>query len=102
MHAAEIDSFILKFKHLWRAGYDAHLNIDTHAGQAWVGLHVRLGQAQGPHHEDDHRNGNKAKNGPSRQRRRERRAESRKKDKDASVAEENKEVSGHLGLQYLH
>ena len=84
MHAKELDSFIFKFKHLWRSGYDAHLNINTHAGQAWVDLRVRLGHAEGPHHV------NKAKNGPSRQRRRERRAESRNQSNDASVEESAK------------
>ena len=38
----EIDFFVKKFKQLWRAGYGAHLDIDAHAGQAWVGLRVRL------------------------------------------------------------
>ena len=36
----------MKFKTLWKSGYDAHLDIDSHAGQAWVGLRLRLGQAQ--------------------------------------------------------
>ena len=49
--------------------------------------------AQEPHHGNYYRNVSKAKNGPSRQRRRERRAESRKQDKDASVVKANKEVS---------
>ena len=48
--------------------------------------------AQEPHHGNYYRNVSKAKNGPSRQRRRERRAESRKHGKDTSV-EEKEEVS---------
>lgn len=43
MAVQEIDSFIKKFKDLWKCGFDAHLDVDTHAGQAWVGLRVGLG-----------------------------------------------------------
>ena len=82
MHAAELDSFIFKFKHLWRAGCDAHLDINTHAGQAWVGLH-----AQRPHHQNLYTNVNKARNGFSRQRRRERRAAQRKQAEEATTNE---------------
>ena len=45
MHGTEVYSFISKFHQLWKAGVTAHLNLDTHAGQAWVGLRVQLGQA---------------------------------------------------------
>ena len=51
MHLTELQSFISKFHHLWEAGYTAHLNLDTHAGQAWVGLRVQLGQVPGPGHQ---------------------------------------------------
>ena len=65
----EFDNFILKFKNLWKSGYDAHLEVDTHAGQAWVGLCLCLGDAPDPF---------KYKRvSPSRHRRRERRAEAR-------------------------
>ena len=87
MYDAELDSFLLKFRQLWRAGYDAHLNVNSHAGQAWVGLHVRLGHAQGPLNQDHVKNVNKARNGPSRQRRRERRADARKQAGEASKKE---------------
>ena len=40
MSVSEIDSFVKKFKNLWKAGYSAHLDLDTHSGQAWVGLRV--------------------------------------------------------------
>ena len=43
MAEQEIDSFIRKFKDLWKCGFDAHLDVDTHAGQAWVVLRVGLG-----------------------------------------------------------
>ena len=43
MVAREFDSFIQKFHQLWSAGFSAHLDLDTHAGVAWVGLRVQLG-----------------------------------------------------------
>ena len=45
---AELDFFIPKFKQLWKLGLGAHLDVDSHAGQAWVGLRVRLGHPPGP------------------------------------------------------
>ena len=48
MVVKEIDSFIQKFHQLWSAGVSAHLDLDTHAGEAWVGLRVQLGH--GPAH----------------------------------------------------
>ena len=47
MNKKELQSFIFKFHQLWEAGLTAHLDLDTHAGQAWVGLRVQLGQAHG-------------------------------------------------------
>jgi hypothetical protein len=73
----ELDTFIKKFKDLWKSGIGAHLDIDTHAGEAWVGLRVRLGHAPGPPHYQVQVQ-ERARNGPSRQRRRERRAQERK------------------------
>ena len=77
MTGSELDSFIFKFKQLWYSGLDAHLDVDTHAGQAWVGLRVGLGHAPGPllHHQHPH---TAKKESPSRQRRRARRAAYRK------------------------
>ena len=66
----ELNSFILKFKHLWRSGQDAHLDMECHAGQAWVGIRVQLGQEAGLQIP-------KSRNTPSRQRRRARRAAAR-------------------------
>ena len=45
----ELQSFITKFHQLCKAGATAHLDLDTHAGQAWVGLRVQLGQPGQPH-----------------------------------------------------
>ena len=56
MNMTELQTFIFKFHQLWEAGVTAHLNLDTHAGQAWVGLRVQLGQAPGPGHEQRPRN----------------------------------------------
>ena len=39
----ELDSFFIKFKQLWRDGLDAHLDLETHAGNACVGLILNLG-----------------------------------------------------------
>ena len=43
MQVNELDSFVQKFNQLWKAGFTAHLDLDTHAGNAWVGLRVQLG-----------------------------------------------------------
>ena len=45
MYMTEVDTFIKKFKHLWQSGLHAHLDLETHGGQAWVGLCVHLGHA---------------------------------------------------------
>ena len=42
MDDSELNKFVLKFRNLWKAGHDAHLDIDSHAGQAWVGLKAWL------------------------------------------------------------
>ena len=51
MVGKEIDNFNLKFSNRWTNGFDAHLDIDTHAGQAWVDLCVGLGGSPDLHHE---------------------------------------------------
>ena len=91
----KLDTFVKKFHQLWSDGVTAHLDLDTHAGDAWVGLRVRLGQVPGPllrqvhPHQDVPR-----KESPSRQRRRARRAVAREAnvdratDKDAEEANE--------------
>ena len=78
MEPSELGSFISKFKQLWKSGLDVKLNIEANAGQAWASLHVRLGQAPGPPFQDlIQPPPKKPRNGPSRQRRRERRAAER-------------------------
>ena len=68
----ELQSFIYKFHQLWSAGQSAHLDLDTHAGGAWVGLRVHLGHGHGPSNFQPQN-----KDSPSRQRRRVRRAAAR-------------------------
>ena len=74
MVVTELDSFVQKFHQLWKAGLNAHLDLDTHAGIAWVGLCVQLGHVPGPLH---HQAPQKNQDSPSRQRRRDRRAAAR-------------------------
>ena len=81
MNYSELDTFIQKFKHLWHSGVNCHLDVHTHAGQAWASLHVQLGHAPGPlHHQlpPHFPPSSRSKNSPSRQRRRARRAAERK------------------------
>ena len=65
----EIDSFVLKFRHLWSCGLDAHLDLESNAGSAWIGLKLKLGE----HPPEEFQ---KKRLSPSRIRRRERRATS--------------------------
>ena len=77
----ELDNFIRKFKLLRQSGYDAHLDVDSHAGQAWIGLRVNLGNHPDIQKtKDEYGQPRQRNNGPSRQRRRERHDESRNKD----------------------
>ena len=43
MAADELNSFVFKFKNLWRNGQEATLNVKSKAGNAWVELSVGLG-----------------------------------------------------------
>ena len=92
MPYSELDSFILKFKHLWHSGVNCHLDVHSHAGQAWANLNVQLGHAPGPlHHQlpPHFPTSPRSKNTPSRQRRRARRAAQRKE----KAEEASKEVT---------
>ena len=97
MAATELDSFICKFNQLWHAGLTAHLDLDTHAGSTWVGLHVQFGHvALGPSHQhqqpDQHHSSHKV--GLSRQRRRARRSAAR--EKMSTTAAAGKAVEGSV------
>ena len=89
----ELDTFVKKFHQLWKDGVTAHLDLDTHAGDAWVGLRVRLGQGPGPLHRQvpPFRQEVPKKESPSRQRRRARRAAARRTNETEAV-EANKVV----------
>ena len=69
MYVNEVNSFLCKFNELLRAGYDAHLDLNAHAGNSWIGLRVNLGKQ--PYHPQPFR---KKRLSPSQLRRRERRA----------------------------
>ena len=91
MFVTELDTFVEKFKSLWRKGLEAHLDVDTQAGHAWVGLRVQLGHEPGPPlHDYPPCQERKQKQSPSRQRRRERRAVERK---TAEEAKRNEHVN---------
>ena len=66
MFDEELGTFIYKFRQLCRAGLDAHLAVDAHAGEAWVHLRVRLGHVSEPLYEEPQKT-RKNKNSPSRQ-----------------------------------
>ena len=68
----ELETFVQKFHQLWNAGHNAHLDAESHAGAAWVGLRVQLGQAPG--HQHHHQVNPQKKFSPSRQRHHVRRA----------------------------
>ena len=89
MDTSELDSFVQHFKQLWLSGSSAHLDVDTCAGQAWVGLRVRLGDAPRPLHQAQHQPKvpQRSRNSPARQRRRARRLA--KREKDAEEASDN-------------
>ena len=76
MHVTELDNFIHKFKQLWKAGLTAHLDIDTHAGNAWVGLRLQLGPIHQPPQHVPHPP-SRYHRGPSYQRRLAKRREAR-------------------------
>ena len=97
MISSELDSFIFKFKQLWHSGIDAHLDIETHAGQAWVGLRCRLGQPPGPIHQPHFPSTPRMNSSPSRQRRRARRAAARKDAEIATIEKEKEAEEATVG-----
>ena len=77
MFDSELNSFLTKFHQLRKSGATAHLDVDTHAGQAWVGLRVMLGPIQHqPSSSQRHRS-------PSYFRRQERRRAARKSSEES-------------------
>ena len=85
----ELNSFILKFKNLWKSGRNANLTIKSIAGKAHVSLNVELDD--NPADLDQHQHGklrNGSRNGPARQRRRLRRAAACQAEKATEAEEE--------------
>ena len=70
----ELDSFYVKFKNLLRAEKDATLTLKAEAGRASVTLSLDLGHVLSEH---DQFQPHRLRNGPARQRRREKRAAAR-------------------------
>ena len=85
MLITELETFVQKFHQLWSAGHSAHLDLETHAGRAWVG-HAP-GVLHQPHPQP-FPNVHKKKDSPSRQRRRTRRAATRQASSEEVVNEE--------------
>ena len=87
MFVTELDTFVKKFHQLWKTGHNAHLDLESHDGVAWVGLRVQLGHAPGPQHHPLHPQfTNRNKESPSRLRRGARRAAKRNAENAAKVA----------------
>ena len=42
MFVSELDTFVKKFHQLWNDGFTAHLDLDTRAENAWVGLQADM------------------------------------------------------------
>ena len=97
MFHSELNNFVVKFHQLWQAGFNAHLNVDSHAGYAWCGLRVDLGPAPAaPRHPQQHevRPGGR-RHAPSYRRRLDARAAARaaKEAEEASAAEAAEEAT---------
>ena len=84
MATHEIDSFVQKFRKLWSAGYCAHLDLDSNAGEAWVSLRVKLSHGQ-VQQQDVPAFYRPKFDSPSRQRRRARRSAARQSQENSSV-----------------
>ena len=101
MATTELDTFILKFKQLWQSGLNAHLDLESNAGQAWLGLRLQLGDVPGPSHGPTV--SHFIKSSPSRDRRNDRRAAEQVakastsdldiSDETSDVAEEARDIS---------
>ena len=99
MEVSELDTFVQKFKQLWYSGLTAHLDLDTHAGQAWVGVRVRLGHAPGPLHIPPHfPSSRKTRDGPSRQRCSARRATCRQQEEAEKATQVNENAENARNL----
>ena len=81
MNTMELESFVQKFNHVWKNGNDAHLNVHSLAGNAWVGISLNLGSFPGLSRDYYP---NKKNVSPARSRRREKHAAARAETKTKS------------------
>ena len=75
-----MNSFLYNFHQLSLSGLEAHLDLHSHAGNAWVGLRLNLGKVPSPWFESNKKN----YNSPSRQKRRAKRAAEREAKRNES------------------
>ena len=106
----EINSFLTKFSSLWKAGRDACLQIETHAGQACVTLRLGLGEYPGHQHKSEQKNGQnfncegspshaQKKLSPSKMRRRARRAAARLSTAESAVGKDTSDKENDAAAQ---
>ena len=88
MRKTELDSFVLKFHQLRRAGFNAHLDVHSEGSNAWVCLRVQLGEA-GQQHQSWGKRG--LRRSPAYARRQERRRAAREARRSAAEAEKQAE-----------
>ena len=77
MFNTELQSFVIKFHQLRRAGYEAHLNLHARGGRYWVGLCAQLGEAEQQPHHLPHQQRPRLRRSPAYARRQERRRAAR-------------------------
>ena len=97
MAMSEIDSFVFKFKNLLHLEKDATLTMKSETGRAVVTLSVELGHV----HSAPFDCKRKPRNGPSRQRRRERRAAARQSEEDTGKEANEKVQDQPLKVKVL-
>ena len=82
--ACEQDSFVFKFKNLWKSGKNASLTIESNAGKVSVALRVDDLCAPHPHHHVQQER--RSRNGAAQQRRREKRLAARQASAQGAAA----------------
>ena len=95
----ELETFIQKFRQLWKSGHDARLEVETKAGKASVALHLRLGDAPEPIHGNQQRTfSSRTRNTSARDRRRARLAEAR--DINENMSEEMRNATEEVETKH--
>ena len=80
----ELFNFVNKFLYLWKSGFEANLHVEAQNGQAFVNLQAGLGSF----YQVPQKHLNRRKPGPSRLRRRQRRAAARQAAEEVPATEE--------------